>query len=90
MTNIVTFKDIPGYEGLYQISESGVVISFYHKRSGVIRKPSFHKYGYPQYLLSKNGIHKNIVCVHTIILETFVCKRPEGMVALHNDWQSIE
>ena len=62
------WKDIKGYEGLYQVSNLGNVKSFdrvvYKKngvveyRKGKIRKPNKIRTGYLMYSLSKNGDKK--------------------------------
>lgn len=45
------WKDIPGYEGLYQVNQWGDIYSLYtHKKL----KWSLHKDGYKQYNLHKN------------------------------------
>jgi len=59
------YKDIPGYEGLYQISEDGEVMSMerkvFHWRGGLrsqkqsIKHQRIDKDGYPVLMLSKDG-----------------------------------
>ena len=60
------WKDIPDYEGLYQVSNLGRVKSFQRNRE-MILKPRDNKLGYLKVILSKNKINKNIF-VHRIVL----------------------
>jgi hypothetical protein len=93
------WKDIPGYEGLYQASDLGRVRSverFY---------PCFYKDGKIIYKKNRPRILKTFTCgngrkriliknkkgvkkhhyIHRLILETFIGPCPEGMEACHND-----
>ena len=67
------WKDIKGYEGLYQISNLGRVKSL--PRNGTIKderiiKYSLDKYGYPQVVLN-NKKHK-CFRVHRLVAEAFI------------------
>lgn len=87
------WKDIAGYEGLYQISNLGRVkslervkirsngSSLYVKEK--ILKPSIRKTGYKSYGLQNNGI--KTVYAHRLIYQEFVGAIPEGMEVCHND-----
>lgn len=78
------WKDIKGYENLYQVSNFGRVRSLghytlmkngrtrYHK--GKIIIPHHYSNGYLFVCLSKNGIHKQIL-LHRLVLITFVEKK---------------
>lgn len=67
------WKDIPGYEGLYQVSNLGNVKSLNWRKTGNPRnlwlKP--HRKGYLQVELAKNGI-KRLFLVHRLVAEVFV------------------
>lgn len=74
------WKDIEGYEGLYQISNLGRVKSlertihavnrdFHH--SEIIRKPSEYRGGYLQVPLSKNKVRK-MAKIHRLVAEAFI------------------
>ena len=63
------WKDIKGYEGIYQVSnyENVRVLDRYvwnHngfvKREGKILKPSLNKHGYKDVMLSKDNVRKKI------------------------------
>lgn len=79
------WKDIRGYEGLYQISDLGQIRSFHkwHGCSFRILKPN-PKNGYPFIFLSKNHQKKGYY-VHRLVLETFKESCPIGKECLHND-----
>ena len=66
------WKDIEGYEGLYQISNLGRVKSLNYHRSGKegILKPKQDKYGYLVVCLSKNNKHKYMT-VHRLVAKSF-------------------
>ena len=62
------WKDIKGYEGLYQISNLGNVKSLKNK---IYLKPSIHKKGYLHCGLSKKGKRKQCF-IHRLVAETFI------------------
>ena len=71
------WKDVVGYEGFYQVSNKGNVYSVARidsmgrKHGGRTLKPRYHKDGYLQVILCKNGIRKNKL-IHRLVLEAFV------------------
>lgn len=68
------WKDIPGYEGLYWVSNMGNIRS---KRT--ILKPQINTGGYKKVVLHKNNVPKNFL-VHRIVAMVFVANpnnRPE-------------
>lgn len=93
-TPIEEWRDIPGYEGLYQVSDHGRVRSLDrivpHKNHGemkvkgrVLAQPHDEE-GRRQVVLSKeNG--QTIRRVHQLVLEVFVGPRPDGYHGCHND-----
>ena len=60
------WKDIKGYEGLYQVSNLGNV-----RRNGKNLRPGISKIGYPLVVLSKNGKAKSIF-VHKLVAIAFL------------------
>lgn len=83
-------KDINNYLG-YKITKNGDVYSFKKKGgNGRLSKKGFllctteTKGGYLLVELHQNGISRKFT-VHSLVLETFQCKRPSGMVARHLD-----
>lgn len=74
------WKSIKGFEGLYEISNYGNVVSLAKKWKGhqgnifkkelTILKPKHHKQGYTLYTLCKNGTRKNY-STHTLVYDHF-------------------
>ena len=88
------WKDIKGYEGLYQISNLGRVRSLDmmanskngSKRfvKGKIKNPFLNQGGYLQVHLSKNGKRK-MYRVHRLVYEAFIGEIPKGYQVNHKD-----
>lgn len=86
------WRDIPGYEGLYQISDAGRVRScdrLIYDRRGVSRSlkgkmisPSYDNSGYERTHLSKDGVCSSF-CVHHLVALAFIGPRPKGMDVDH-------
>jgi len=71
------WKDIPNYDGLYQVSNLGRVKSLvgwngkkYIKREKIL-KGGLNKKGYIQCVLSNNGIHKTVK-IHRLVALYFI------------------
>jgi len=82
------WRDIAGYEGLYQVSNSGnvkVVKSFHSTKNGKLFQLKPGANGYVRISLWKNGIRK-MLCVHHIVCEAFIGSRPKGKVVNHIDF----
>ena len=73
-----TWKPSPNYSN-YLISEYGHVWSTI---SNKLLKIQYDKDGYPRVNLRKNYKNKTIH-IHTLVLETFISKKPKNMVARH-------
>lgn len=81
------WKDVRGYENLYQVSNYGRVKSLGRKKGGGLTDRyigNVSKEGYVTVVLSKNGKVKNWR-VHRLVYETFVGEIPIGMVINHKD-----
>lgn len=88
------WRDIPGCEGHYQISNHGQVRSIDRMITtktgkerlmrGRILKPGFHPQGYPQVRLRKNGKLRT-VRIHNLVAEAFIGPCPEGQQVRHQD-----
>lgn len=94
------WREIPGYEGVYEVSNHGRVRSldrlvsmrsgrgpnaiFYQRYPGRLLRPGVASHGYPTVCLNTGGKRKSY-CLHELVLATFVCPRPEGQEALHGD-----
>ena len=89
------WKPVNGYEGIYEVSNHGRVRSVdrtvtysngqVHRYKGkILRTPLLQQTGYPFVKLSNQG--KNQVrTVHSLVAETFIGTRPDGMEVCHND-----
>jgi len=67
-----TWKDIPGYEGQYQISTLGNVRSFRRSVAPKLLKPGRMPQGHLSVALGRN----NSQCVHKLVLLAFVGPAP--------------
>lgn len=71
------WRPIKNYEGLYEVSSLGRVKSLNKKlgsrnrKNQIILKQNLDTYGYPQILLSKNGI-VNSAKVHRLVADAFI------------------
>jgi len=88
------WKDIKGYEGIYQISNYGRIKSLARKvgsRNGALKplpekivKPLYTKAGYLNLVASKKQVRETLV-VHHLVAKYFIGERPEGLVIDHID-----
>jgi hypothetical protein len=87
---LISWADIPGYEGLYQISTYGTVVVL---RNGKILKPfidlnRFSRHGYYFVMLSKDGKQKKIkVC--RLVAITFIPNPENKPEVNHKDGNSL-
>lgn len=82
--------DVKGYEGLYLISDLGILYSTREWR-GVkyrIMKYNINSFGYPRYSLTKDGVTKNITA-HKIVTTSFLGERPKGKEVRHLDGNKL-
>ncbi len=70
---IEEFRDIPGYEGLYQISNLGNVKSLHYNKSNrqVILKPRMSRHGYCRVGLHLKGKSKDFY-IHRLVANAFL------------------
>lgn len=87
------WRPIPGWEGLYAVSDQGRVLSVERvvlKKSGParllpkVRRTHLSRFGYPSVSLCR-GSHYTLCRVHELVLAAFVGPRPEGQVCRHLD-----
>lgn len=67
------WRDIPGYEGLYKVSNDGDVLSFHQTYNKIPRivKPRIDKYGYVRATLINNADYKHKL-VHRLVASAFI------------------
>lgn len=80
------WKDIPGYEGRYSVSDCGHVMSWNYKERGspALLKLRRDKKGYARTWLCLRGNEKSPF-VHALVLLAFVGPKPPGLQINHKD-----
>ena len=88
------WKPVTGHEGIYEVSNHGRVRSVdrtvtrsdgqVHRRKGKLLRTPLNQRGYQVVNLCIQG-KCQIRTVHSLIAETFIGTRPEGMEVCHND-----
>ena len=86
---IEIWKDIPEYEGLYQVSNLGNIRSFYLKNGRLSQKTKPIKlkkdrYGYLKLTLCKNKKYK-YVTIHRLVAEAFIPNPENKLQVNHKD-----
>ena len=83
------WRPLPGYEGLYDISDRGLVWS---RRRRIVLKPQKGKDRIFHYLFvmpSRDGEQKPVY-IHVAVAEAFLGERPPGMEVLHNNGNRLD
>ncbi len=88
------WRQIPGYDGAYDVSSIGRVRSWMNGRFGrriepVLRRQFIGSNGYPEVGLRLEGKKTNRL-VHELVLLAFVGERPHGLVACHENDRSAD
>lgn len=90
MANREQWRDIAGFEGIYQVSDHGRVRSLDRvdcrgrRLKGVDMKPPIDRDGYARVGLYRDG-RGTLTYVHRLVLEAFVGPCPEEYEACHHD-----
>lgn len=79
-----TWKPIPGFEGLYEVSNLGRIKSFSIYPDGKVLRPGKNLGGYNQYTLVAAGKHKRI-SAHLLVCTAFIGPRPAGYEINHKN-----
>lgn len=85
-----TYKDISGYEGVYQVSNLGNVKSLRYNKERIL-KPTKGTVGYLTVGLSSNGKSKWRT-IHSLVAEAFLSHVPNGykMVVNHKNFNKLD
>lgn len=75
MSKRIIWKNIPEYEGLYQVSNYGEVKSFHYKPEKIMKNKT-DKDGYKSIGLSKNGNVKHFR-IHVLVYKSFIDNKYE-------------
>lgn len=87
------WKDVVGWENLYQVSDLGNVRSIKRKANTIFGERDYAGFnlspikcsnGYSAVNLT-NGNKRKQYNIHVLVLSAFVCDRPAGYDACHND-----
>ena len=79
------WRDVPGFEGRYQVSDDGRVLSLPRKGArGRMLKMAWRKGGYRTVGLSMSGVARTRL-VHHLVLLAFVGPKPADAVTRHLD-----
>ena len=66
-TGCETWRDVPRYEGLYQVSNKGRL----RNARGVLKKPTKNNHGYPRVNLYKDGVGRQF-SLHILVAQAFI------------------
>jgi hypothetical protein len=80
------WKDVIGFEGIYEVSNHGNIRSV---KSGQLKKITIDKKTNRPFLNLWKNNKQTVVRVHKLVLEAFVGKAPQGMECCHNDGNSF-
>ncbi len=88
------WREVPGWEGLYEASNRGQARSLKRKtpsgmRGGRLLKPFLRRDGYYEVYFSRDS-QRTSWLVHRLVLTTFVGPCPEGMEALHGSTDKLD
>lgn len=80
------WRPVPGYEGLYEVSDQGGIKSTRRKGSagGILKTPIDPATGYPKVGLYRDG-RGTTKAVHQIVAAAFLGPTPEGQEIRHMD-----
>lgn len=82
------WRDIPGREGRYFISNKGRVLS-HKRREPRLLSPTLNSYGYPQIGFNENGARKNYL-VHRLVMLAFQpIENPDDFEVNHMDFDKL-
>lgn len=80
---VEVWRPVPGYEGIYEVSDAGSVRSFCHGY-GRMLKPIHDQDGYSRVGLYRNGKQRRVF-IHRLVAEAFIGPPPAGLHVAHRD-----
>lgn len=83
------WKDIPGYEGHYMVSDFGRIKSIKFNKETILKHTTNGKPGHRKVMLCLNGKVKWLF-VHRIVMLAFVGECPDGLLTCHNNGDSSD
>jgi hypothetical protein len=78
-----TFRDIPGYYGLYQVSSYGRVFSLKCNRFKELKPLEYKKNNYPSEVVLRKNKYSNSYRIDQLVLASFVCIMPGDFKIIH-------
>lgn len=82
MARVIEWRPVPGYEGFYEVSNSGQVKSIYRYKK--ILKPMISNTGYERVDLFKNKVRKQF-SVHRLVAMAFIDNKDKKPFVNHKD-----
>lgn len=95
MQSTENWLPVVGFEGLYEVSDSGQIRSLDRitatgqRRKGRILKLSKNQDGYLKACLSGKGSRKSVLAHHAVAA-AFIGQRPDGLVVCHNNGNAFD
>ncbi len=85
------WKDVPGYEGLYQVSDMGMVRSYQRQGSSgrILKVRNRGRYGHLGVVLYKHRKSQAFL-IHRLVLLTFVGPCPQGLETRHLNGKAFD
>jgi HNH endonuclease/NUMOD4 motif len=77
------WRPVPGYEGLYEVSDDGRVCSYYFGRVHLL-SPGVKSNGYALVILCLRRVQRSHT-VHTLVTRAFIGPCPDGQEVRHLD-----
>lgn len=84
------WKPVPGYFGIYEVSNDGLVrsvdriTSHGRRKHGRILRLATDRGGYKRFNASRDNVQQNLL-VHVVLMAAFVGEKPEGMHCCHKN-----
>lgn len=79
------WRPVPGYDGVYEVSNLGNVRSWTHRKRGAVMKQAFGTHGYLTVCVRGIDGRTRRSTVHTLVAAAFIGPRPDGTETRHLD-----